>query len=41
MGPFPKPDDLNRLLPWSDELPEGFRIKKEEIKCAALMGGLF
>lgn len=30
MGPFPKPDDLNRLLPWSDELPEGFRIKKKK-----------
>ena len=25
MGPFPKPDDLNRLLPWSNELPEEFR----------------
>ena len=30
MGPFPKPDDLNRLLPWSDELPEGFRTKKKK-----------
>lgn len=28
MGPFPKPDDLNRLLPWSNELPEGFRTKE-------------
>ena len=40
MGPFPKPDDLNRLLPWSNELPEGFRTKRR-IKCAALMGGMF
>lgn len=30
MGPFPKPDDLNRLLPWSNELPEGFRTKKKK-----------
>ena len=30
MEPFPKPDDLNRLLPWSDELPEGFRTKKKK-----------
>ena len=30
MGPFPKPDDLNRLLPWSDELPEGFRTKEKK-----------
>ena len=30
MGPFPKPDNLNRLLPWSDELPEGFRTKKKK-----------
>lgn len=27
MGPFPKPEELNRLLPWSDDLPEGFRTK--------------
>ena len=24
MGPFPKPDELERLLPWSDDLPEEF-----------------
>ena len=30
MGSFPKPDDLNRLLPWSDELPEVFRTKKKK-----------
>ena len=30
MGPFPKSDDLNRLLPWSDELPEGFRTKEKK-----------
>ncbi|MCB5930595.1 transposase domain-containing protein [[Eubacterium] rectale] len=30
MGPFPKPDDLNRLLLWSDELPEGFRNKEKK-----------
>ncbi len=30
MGPFPKPDDLNRLLPWSDELLEEFRTKKKK-----------
>lgn len=30
MGPFPKPDDLNRLLPWSNELPEGFRTKEKK-----------
>ena len=29
-GPFPKLDDLNRLLPWSNELPEGFRTKKKK-----------
>lgn len=27
MGPFPKPDELERLLPWSDDLPEEFRTK--------------
>ena len=29
-GPFPKSEELERLLPWSDELPEEFRtqIKK-------------
>ena len=27
MGPFPKPDELERLLPWSDDLPEEFRSK--------------
>lgn len=30
MGPFLKPDDLNRLLLWSDELPEGFRNKEKK-----------
>lgn len=30
MGPFLNPDDLNRLLPWSDELPEGFRTKEKK-----------
>ena len=30
MGPFLNPDDLNRLLPWSNELPEGFRTKKKK-----------
>ena len=30
MGPFPKPDDLNRLLPWSNELPEEFRTKEKK-----------
>ena len=30
MEPFPKPDDLNRLLPWSNELPEGFRTKEKK-----------
>lgn len=29
MGPFPKPETLDRLLPWSDDLPEGFRTKKQ------------
>ena len=27
MGPIPKPDELERLLPWSDDLPEEFRTK--------------
>lgn len=27
MGSFPKPDELERLLPWSDDLPEEFRTK--------------
>lgn len=30
MGPFPKPDDLNRLLQWSNELQEGFRTKEKK-----------
>ena len=30
MGSFPKPDDLNRLLPWLNELPEGFQIKEKK-----------
>lgn len=29
MGPFPKPKELDRLLPWSDNLPEGFRTKNK------------
>ena len=29
-GHLPKPDDLNRLLPWSNELPEGFRTKEKK-----------
>ena len=27
MGPFPKLEELDRLLPWSDDLPDGFRTK--------------
>ena len=30
MGPFPKPDDLNRLWKRSNELPEGFRTKEKK-----------
>jgi len=30
MEPFLKPYDLNRLLPWSDELPEEFRTKQKK-----------
>lgn len=29
MGPFPKPKELDRLLPWSNNLPEGFRTKNK------------
>ena len=29
MGPFPKPEELDRLLPWSDDLPEGFKTKNK------------
>lgn len=29
MGPFPKPEELDQLLPWSDNLPEGFRTKNK------------
>lgn len=29
MGPLPKPKELDRLLPWSDNLPEGFRTKNK------------
>ncbi|RHP30318.1 hypothetical protein DWZ56_19665 [Lachnotalea sp. AF33-28] len=29
MGPFPKLKELDRLLPWSDNLPEGFRTKNQ------------
>ena len=29
MGPFPKPEELDRLLPWSDDLPDGFRTKNQ------------
>ena len=28
MDPFPKPEDLDRLLPWSGELPEELRTKE-------------
>ena len=28
VGPFPKPEDLDRLLPWSGELPEELRTKE-------------
>ncbi|WP_306764925.1 transposase domain-containing protein [Agathobacter rectalis] len=27
MRPFPKADELDSLLPWSDQLPEGFRTE--------------
>ncbi len=27
MGSFPKTEELDRLLPWSDQLPEGFRTE--------------
>ena len=27
MGPFPKAEELDRLLPWSDQLPEGFHTE--------------
>ena len=27
MGAFPKAEELDRLLPWSDQLPEGFRTE--------------
>ena len=27
MGPFPKPEELDRLLPWSDDLPDEFRTR--------------
>ncbi len=30
MGPFPKPEELDRLLPWSDDLPEEFRTKTQK-----------
>jgi len=29
MGPFPRPDELDRLLPWSDELPDEFKTKNQ------------
>ena len=29
MGPFPKPEELDRLLPWSDDLPDEFRTKNQ------------
>ena len=29
MGPFPKPEELDRLLPWSDDLLDGFRTKNQ------------
>lgn len=29
MGPFPKPEKLDRLLPWSDDLPDEFRTKNK------------
>ena len=29
MGPFPKPEELDRLLPWSDDLPDEFRTKNK------------
>ena len=29
-GHLQKPDDLNRPLPWSNELPEGFRTKEKK-----------
>ena len=27
MGPFPKSEELDRLLPWSDSLPEELKTK--------------
>lgn len=29
MGSFPKPEELDRLLPWSDDLPDEFRTKNQ------------
>lgn len=31
MGPFPKADDLDRLLPWSDDQPDEFKTKNQEL----------
>lgn len=30
LGPFPKPEEIDRLLPWSDELPDEFRTKQKK-----------
>lgn len=30
LGPFPKPEEIDCLLPWSDELPDEFRTKQKK-----------
>lgn len=30
LGPFPKTEEIDRLLPWSDELPDEFRTKQKK-----------
>lgn len=32
LGPFPKPEELDRLLPWSEDLPEEIKTKTKSKK---------
>ena len=32
LGPFPKPEELDSLLPWSEELPEEIKTKTKPKK---------
>ncbi|MEE1483856.1 MAG: hypothetical protein UF313_02395 [Anaerobutyricum hallii] len=32
LGPFPKPEELDSLLPWAEELPEEIKTKTKPKK---------